>query len=161
LREDEVKNKWDFNLYVYVGDRPVDSIDFTGLEEDGGGNDDSSEFIKKWCMKICGNNYRREVKSCKEKFDRCIIRVVVVGQLLFDIGSIALTVSTGAIGGSIATLIGGTNFAAGFVVGKIVGGGLAVWRGCYGNYHDCLKTAKRNYDECICDCISSYKRMKN
>ncbi len=30
LREDEVKNKWDFNLYVYVEDNPVMGIDNEG-----------------------------------------------------------------------------------------------------------------------------------
>ncbi len=30
LREDEVKNKWDFNLYVYVGGNPVMGIDNEG-----------------------------------------------------------------------------------------------------------------------------------
>ncbi len=33
LREDEVKDKWDFNLYVYVGDRPISLIDSYGLIE--------------------------------------------------------------------------------------------------------------------------------
>ncbi len=30
LREDEVKNKWDFNLYVYVGGNPVMNVDNRG-----------------------------------------------------------------------------------------------------------------------------------
>jgi len=52
LREDEVKDKWDFNLYVYVGDNPVmgyDNFRFWGISSGSWAYVPPKPKIPDWC----------------------------------------------------------------------------------------------------------------
>ena len=139
LREDEVKNKWDFNLYVYVGDRPVDSIDFTGLEEDNGENNGSSGYEK--CVEICRSMYNRQMKRCEEKLKRCSVRgvatIIIYGVV------IAYNASRGNI-----SLLRSLWYK---------GVGMGILFSCYFEVRSCNQNAWDDYKKCVCKCRENFK----
>ncbi len=149
LREDEVRDKWDFNLYVYVGDRPVDSIDFTGLEEDNGENNGSSGYEK--CVEICRNYYRREVEKCREDLTRCSIWYT--GAIIIFSVTSAFATEGGSMlveGGLAANTLRGMLIRRG---GYIIGG-FGFW--CYYGWWGCNRTAWEHYKKCVCDCKNAF-----